>query len=238
MAEPLLSVCNLVAGYGSQNVLFGLDCSVERGELVAIVGPNGHGKTTLLRSISGLVRRRRGDILFGGQSLSGHRPDEIVAKGVVHVPQGDWLFPRMTVLENLMMGAHRRAAGRRAAERLDFVFSLLPKLAERRRQRASTLSGGERRMVGIGRGLMAQGELLMLDEPSLGLAPIVIEQIYDVIFRLKEGGQAILLVEENAARIADRADRMLLLDHGRFVWEGLGRELMARPEIFETYLGG
>jgi len=157
---------------------------------------------------------------------------------VVHVPQGDWLFPGMSVIENLLMGAYLPAAGVRVSDRLDFVLSLLPKLAERRRQLASTLSGGERRMVAIGRGLMAGGSLLMLDEPSLGLAPIVIDQIYEVVFALKGSGRTILLVEENAARVADHADRMLLLDNGAFVWEGSGPDLMVRPEIVETYLGG
>jgi branched-chain amino acid transport system ATP-binding protein len=148
------------------------------------------------------------------------------------------LFPDMTVLENLQMGAYLPAAAARVSERLDEVFALLPKLAERRSQVASTLSGGERRMVGIGRGLMAGGRLLMLDEPSLGLAPILIDQIYEVILRLRAAGRTIVLVEENVARVADKADRIHLLDNGRFVWEGAGSELMSRPEILATYLGG
>ena len=200
MVEPLLDVRDLAAGYAGREVLFGLNCRICSGELVAVVGPNGHGKTTLLRAISGLVRPSRGEILFAGEPLTRLRPDAIVARGVVHVPQGDWLFPGMSVIENLLMGAYLPAAGVRASDRLDFVLSLLPKLAERRRQLASTLSGGERRMVAIGRGLMAGGSLLMLDEPSLGLAPIVIDQIYELVFALKSSGRTILLVEENAAR--------------------------------------
>ncbi|MEO6781316.1 MAG: ATP-binding cassette domain-containing protein, partial [Bradyrhizobium sp.] len=168
MVEPLLDVRDLAAGYAGRDVLFGLNCRIWSGELVAMVGPNGHGKTTLLRAISGLVRPSRGEILFAGKPLARLRPDAIVARGVVHVPQGDWLFPGMSVIENLLMGAYLPAAGVRVSDRLDFVLSLLPKLAERRRQLASTLSGGERRMVAIGRGLMAGGSLLMLDEPSLG----------------------------------------------------------------------
>jgi branched-chain amino acid transport system ATP-binding protein len=154
------------------------------------------------------------------------------------VPQGDLLFPDMTVRENLLMGAYLPDAAAQSDERLEEVFQLLPKLRERQGQVASTLSGGERRMTGIGRGLMSGGKVLMLDEPSLGLAPIVIDQIYELIDRLKASGRTIVLVEENAARIFDRADRVYLLDNGHFVWSGSGAELMQRPEVLQTYLGG
>jgi branched-chain amino acid transport system ATP-binding protein len=166
------------------------------------------------------------------------RADEVVAAGLVHVPQGDLLFPEMTVLENLRMGAYLPEATRAERQRLEEVFTLLPKLKERRGQVASTLSGGERRMVGIGRGLMAGGKILMLDEPSLGLAPIVIDQIYAVIGELKASGRTVVVVEENAMRIAEMADEMHLLDNGSFVWSGSGSELLSRPEILATYLGG
>jgi branched-chain amino acid transport system ATP-binding protein len=156
----------------------------------------------------------------------------------VHVPQGDLLFPDMTVLENLLMGAYLPEAAAHVGRRLEEVFALLPKLRDRQNQIASTLSGGERRMVGIGRGLMAGGKVLMLDEPSLGLAPIIIDQIYELIDSLKATGRTIVLVEENVARVFDRADRVYLLDNGRFVWSGSGAELMKRPEVLETYLGG
>ena len=235
--SALLTIEQLTAGYGSQNVLHGVSLDVAEGGLTAIIGPNGHGKTTLLRAISGLVNLRAGRIALSGKSLGGLRPDEIVAAGIVHVPQGDMLFPEMTVLENLLMGAYLPAASAEAPRRLERVFSLLPKLKDRRNQVASTLSGGERRMVGIGRGLMAGGRLLMLDEPSLGLAPIVIDQIYDVVAELAAAGQSILVVEENAARVADKAALIALLDNGELVWSGAGAELMARPEILETYLG-
>jgi branched-chain amino acid transport system ATP-binding protein len=237
MAGALLKLDAISAGYHGQDVLRGLSLAIAEGELVAIVGPNGHGKSTLLRAISGLVRLSRGAIELGGRRLDRLRPDQIVAAGVVHVPQGDLLFPEMTVLENLQMGAYLPAASARLAERLEEVYALLPKLKERRDQVASTLSGGERRMVGIGRGLMADARLLLLDEPSLGLAPIIIDQIYEVIMALKRSGRTILLVEESAARVADKADRIHLLDHGEFVWAGAGSELMARPEILATYLG-
>jgi branched-chain amino acid transport system ATP-binding protein len=234
---PLLSIAGLSAGYGANQVLRGVSLDVPEGCLTAIIGPNGHGKTTMLRVISGLVPVRSGTIRFGGHSLAGKRGDEIVAAGIVHVPQGDLLFPEMTVLENLQMGAYLPEAGKQMRSRLDEVFALLPKLKERRDQVASTLSGGERRMVGIGRGLMAGGKLLMLDEPSLGLAPIVIDRIYEVIAALIETGRTILVVEENAARIADKAAQVALLDNGQFAWTGGGAELMQRPKILETYLG-
>jgi branched-chain amino acid transport system ATP-binding protein len=211
---------------------------VQEGTLAALIGPNGHGKTTLLRTISGLVSCRQGTISLGGRRIDRLRPDEIVSAGVVHVPQGDLLFPDMTVLENLRMGAYLPAAAALERQRLEEVFTLLPKLKERRGQTASTLSGGERRMVGIGRGLMAGGSLLMLDEPSLGLAPIVIDQIYAVITALRASGRTIVIVEENATRIAGLADRLHLLDNGRFAWAGSGAELMSSPEILSAYLGG
>jgi branched-chain amino acid transport system ATP-binding protein len=238
MSGALLTLADVTAGYQGRIVLRDLAMSVGEGSFVAIIGPNGHGKTTLLRTISGLVMPDAGSISLEGRRLERLRPDEIVAAGVVHVPQGDMLFPEMTVLENLQMGAYLPPAAARMVQSLDMVFALLPKLAERRNQVASTLSGGERRMVGIGRGLMAGGRLLMLDEPSLGLAPIVIDQIYEVIARLRQAGRTVLLVEENAARVVDSADHIYLLDNGQFVWNGAGHELMSRPEIVETYLGG
>jgi len=236
-AQPLLEVRGLVSGYGGLRVLDGLSFTVAEGEFLAIVGPNGHGKTTLLKTISGLVAARQGTITFAGAPIANLRPDRVVAAGLVHVPQGDLLFPDMSVRENLLMGAYVPAAASRAHARLAEVFAFLPKLRERQDQAAATLSGGERRMVGIGRGMMAAGKLLMLDEPSLGLAPILIDQIYALIDGLKAAGKTILLVEENPVRIFERADRACLLDNGRFVWTGSGPELMQRPEILETYLG-
>ncbi|WP_374653653.1 ABC transporter ATP-binding protein [Dongia sp.] len=235
--SALLTLANVTAGYGSQPVLHDVSLTIAEGGVTAIIGPNGHGKTTLLRAISGLLPLRSGRISLGGLALNDLRADEIVDAGIVHVPQGDMLFPEMTVLENLLMGAYLPAAAAESGRRLEQVFALLPKLRDRRGQVASTLSGGERRMVGIGRGLMGGGRLLMLDEPSLGLAPIVIDQIYEVIGELTAAGHSILVVEENAARVSDKAVLIALLDNGQLVWSGQGAELMARPEILETYLG-
>ena len=233
-----LELQRVSSGYGHHLVIRDLSFNVEEGQLAALIGPNGHGKTTLLRTVSGLVRARQGTIIFAGRRIDPLRPDEIVAAGIVHVPQGDLLFPDMTVRENLRMGAYLPGAAKHEARRFEEVFALFPKLKERQDQLASTLSGGERRMVGIGRGLMAGGRLLMLDEPSLGLAPIVIDQIYAVIASLKASGRTILIVEENATRIAEMADVLHLLDNGEFAWSGSGPELLSRPEILSTYLGG
>lgn len=239
MAEPAaLALTDLVAGYAGPPVLDGVSLEVRAGELVTVVGPNGHGKTTLLKAISGLLRPRRGAIALGGASIAGLPPDVIAARGVAHVPQGDMLFPQMTVEENLRMGAYVERSAATVAARLDEVYARLPKLAERRRQVASTLSGGERRMAGIGRGLMMGGRVMLIDEPSLGLAPLIIEQIYAVIAAIKASGRSILLVEENPARVTDIADRIHLLDNGAFVWSGPPADFMARDELFSTYLGG
>lgn len=238
MSAALLEIRNLEAGYGGQKVLRGVSFDVPQGAMVTLIGPNGHGKTTLLRVISGLVKAWGGEILLQGEKISGRRAHSTVEKGIVHIPQGDLLFADMTVYDNLMMGAYPSSAYATASERLAGVFKLLPRLDERRNQVASTLSGGERRMLSIGRGLMANGKLLLIDEPSLGLAPLVIDQIYDVIADLKRQGIAILLVEENASRVIGVADQVYLLDDGKIVWRGSPAEMEDNQDILETYLGG
>ena len=238
MSDPLLSVCHVFAGYTGRNVLRDISLDVHKGAFVSVIGPNGHGKSTLLKCISGLLRTGSGTIRFSGDDVTGLAAPAMAARGLVHVPQGDMLFADMTVHENLMMGAYLTSDKAAVRQRLDEVNSILPRLADRRQQLARTLSGGERRMVAIGRGLMAGGRLTMFDEPSLGLAPVIIDQIYDVMTRLRESGRTIVLVEENAMRAARQSDRMYLLDNGAMAWQGNGEEFLARPEVIRSYLGG
>jgi branched-chain amino acid transport system ATP-binding protein len=233
----MLEIENLSAGYGNQRVLHGVSLSLGEGQLVVVLGPNGHGKTTLLRCVSGIVHPATGHIRLGGEEIGGLRIDQIVHRGVVHIPQGDLIFPQMSVLENLLMGAYLETNRATTRQRLDQVYGLLPRLRERQHQIANTLSGGERRMLAIGRGLMIGGKTLLIDEPSLGLAPLAIDQIYQVLTNLKAEGRSILLVEENASRVADVADVAYLLDDGRIVWQGLAQQMWDNAELIETYLG-
>ena len=238
MREPILRVQDLETGYRGQKVLRGVSLDVPEGSLVAVLGPNGHGKTTLLKSISGLVPAWAGDVLLAGERITSDKPHRIVAKGVVHIPQGDLLFADMTVFDNLMMGAYLPAAYSKASERLSEIYKLLPRLRERQNQIASTLSGGERRMLSIGRGLMSGGRVLLIDEPSLGLAPLVIEQIYEVISDLRKSGVSSLIVEENVSRGMEVADYLYLIDDGKVVWQGAPGDIAASEGLFATYLGG
>lgn len=237
MSADALYLEELHAGYGGQRVLRGVGLAVPEGGVVTLIGPNGHGKTTLLRCISGLVPLSGGRILLDGSDISGQPAHEIVARGIGHIPQGDLIFPEMSVYDNLMMGAYLPRAYAGADAKLAEVFELLPRLRERRRQIASTLSGGERRMLAIGRGLMTRARILLIDEPSLGLAPLVIDQIYEVIADLKAQGLTILLVEENASRAMDMADHVHLLDDGVLVWSGTAAEMAENEDILATYLG-
>lgn len=226
------------SGYGRRNVLFDISLNVGEGKVVGIVGPNGHGKTTLLRTISGLLVASDGEIRFRGASIRGKAPHEIARLGVSHVPQGDLLFSQMTVWENLMMGAYREDDPARIKERLDLVVRLFPKLTQLEKKVVRSLSGGERRMVGIGRGLMASADLIMIDEPSLGLAPIVIDQVYDAIREIRAAGVSVLLVEENPERAASMADYLYLVDNGSVKWQGDQEAFRsAGRELIQTYLG-
>ena len=208
------------------------DASLEisKGSLVTIIGPNGHGKTTLLRCISGIIGVDSGSVSFDGVRIDGLRVDEVVQLGVVHIPQGDMLFPEMTVDENLLMGGYLINSDSQVDRRRGQVLDLFPKLGERKDQIANTLSGGERRMLAIGRGLMTGAKILLMDEPSLGLAPVVIEQIFESIRTLNKEGQTILLVEENVSRA-------ILLDEGQITWDGSGDELSKNDRLMEVYLG-
>ncbi len=197
----MLKVTDLQAGYAGSEVLHSLSLEVRDGESVVVLGPNGHGKTTLLRAISGLIRPTGGRVEFDGQDITHKRASDIVGVGVIHIPQGDLPFPELTVMENLLMGAYRSVAWRRRKQKLEQVFTLFPVLKERPNQLARSLSGGERRMLALGRGLMSEAKLLMIDEPSLGLAPFLIEDVYKTIQDIHKTGLSILLVDENADHI-------------------------------------
>lgn len=235
--EPLLSVAGLTTGYGDVAVLHGVTISVSANETVAILGPNGHGKTTLLRTISGLQPGWSGDVRFDGSLITREAAHRIAARGLIHAPQGDLLFGEMTVMENLFAGAFLPRAWPKRQERLQSIWTIFPALEPRKHELARNLSGGERRMVAIGRGLMADVKLLMIDEPSLGLAPIAIHNLYEALAKLKTMGIAILLVEEAAERISGIADWLYLLDSGRIAREGSADELLGDPAMLEAYLG-
>lgn len=231
----LLSIKGLVSGYHHHQVLHGVDLEVMRGAIVAIIGPNGHGKSTLLKAISGLLPAWSGQIEFNGRKLP-ERASDIARLGLVHVPQGDQLFTGLTVEENLLMGAFTRSDSD-VGKTLEEVYTLFPKLRDRRAQRAESLSGGERRMAGIGRGLMAKGHLMMVDEPSLGLAPLVTDQIYQVLGHLAQAGQSIIVVEEDISRVSKVATELHLLDGGEFAWRGSPDQLRNSADVLRTYLG-
>jgi branched-chain amino acid transport system ATP-binding protein len=233
----MLKVTDLQAGYAGSEVLHSLSLEVRDGETVVVLGPNGHGKTTLLRAISGLIRPTGGRVEFDGQVISHKRASDIVAAGVIHIPQGDLPFPELTVMENLLMGAFRPDAWRVRKQNLEQVFELFPILRERSDQLARSLSGGERRMLALGRGLMSKAKLLMIDEPSLGLAPFLIDNVYETIRNIRKTGLSILLVDENADHIAGLADRVYLLEAGTLIKEGGAAEMLRDEALLAAYLG-
>jgi branched-chain amino acid transport system ATP-binding protein len=236
MAEPLLSVRGLVAGYGETEVLRGVDMDVADGEIVAVLGSNGVGKTTLNMALSGVLPIKAGTILLEGRRIDHWTPSAIVTAGLIQVPEGRRIFPDLSILENLELGSYRRGKADRAIN-LDKVYEIFPRLRERRRQVAGTLSGGEQQMLAIGRGLMAEPRLLILDEPSLGLSPLLVEEMFALIERLHEGGLSILLVEQNVVQSLAVATRAYVLENGRFIMSGPAAELSANPELERTYLG-
>jgi len=233
----MLKVTDLHAGYAGSEVLHALSMHVGEGESVVVLGPNGHGKTTLLRAISGLIRPTAGAVEFDGQVISNKGTAEIVAAGVVHIPQGDLPFPELTVMENLLLGAYRPDAWRERKQKLEQVFELFPVLRERPKQLARSLSGGERRMLALGRGLMSKAKLLMIDEPSLGLAPFLIDKVYETIINIRKTGLSILLVDENADHIAGLADRVYLLEAGILIREGSADDMLRDKALLAAYLG-
>ncbi len=234
---PFLEINNIDVYYGDVQVIFDLSLKVEKGEVVSIIGGNGAGKSTLLRTISGLMQPRAGEIRFQDTPINAKHPEEIVDDGIVHVPEGRRLFSLMTVKDNLIVGGYNRRASNATEQTIQNVYELLPRLQERESQLAMTLSGGEQQMVAIGRGLMALPHLLMLDEPSLGLAPILIRDIFETVRKIADQGTTVLLVEQDVKHSLNLSDRGYVLEHGRVVMEGQAAELMNDPHVKEAYLG-
>ena len=233
----ILKVDDINVWYGSIHAIKGVSFEVNEGEIVTLIGANGAGKSTTLNTVSGLLRSKTGSITFAGENLAKVPPHKIVEKGLAQVPEGRRVFLQMTVQENLEMGAYTQP-GSGVAKDLEMVYGLFPRLKERCRQTAGTLSGGEQQMLAMGRALMSHPKLLMLDEPSMGLAPILVEQIFDIIQSLHKNGSTILLVEQNAQAALSIADRGYVLETGKIVTSGTGAELLASPAIKKAYLGG
>jgi branched-chain amino acid transport system ATP-binding protein len=239
MTEPiLLSVEKVSAGYGKMEILHGVDVMVRAGELVCIIGPNGAGKSTAFKAIVGFLRPTRGRVVFNGGEITGLRPDLLLRRGLAYVPQGRIVFPQMTVLENLEMGAYTERDPARVRAALDRVYALFPILMERRRQKAGTMSGGEQQMLAIGRALMTAPKLILLDEPSLGLAPKFVTLIFEKLTEMKHAGFTLMVVEQNAVKALSVADRGYVLELGRNRFEGTGQKLLTDPEVKRLYLGG
>ena len=235
----MLEIKNLTASYGTINALHGISLSVAAGSIVTLIGANGAGKSTTLRAISGLVKPGGGEILYEGQNIAGLPPHEIVKRGLSHVPEGRMIFANLTVLENLQMGAYLQRDKAVINRELDFVFATFPRLKEREKQVAGTLSGGEQQMLAIGRALMSQPKFLMMDEPSLGIAPLLVKTIFEKIVEInRERGITILLVEQNANLALEISHHAYVLETGRVILEGDSAALRQNPEIKRAYLGG
>jgi branched-chain amino acid transport system ATP-binding protein len=232
----MLEVAGLAAGYGALPVLRGIDFTIAEGEIVAVLGSNGAGKSTLNNVLSGLMRPSAGRISFGGEDIAGARPAAIVARGLIQVPEGRRIFPNLSVRENLEIGSYRRGRPRRAAN-IARVIAIFPRLGERMTQLAGTLSGGEQQMLAIGRGLMAEPLLLILDEPSLGLSPLLVEEMFALIARIRADGLSVLLVEQNVMQSLAIADRAYVLEQGKFTLSGAGAVLLDDPRLRQAYLG-
>ncbi len=233
----MLAVDNVTAGYGAFTALWDVSLRVAAGEAVAVVGPNGAGKTTLMRVISGMIAPRAGAIAFEGQAVGGRPAYDIVGRGIAHVPEGRRIFPALTVADNLKMGAFLPAARRQYGESLARVFALFPVLAERQGQRAGSLSGGEQQMLAVGRALMSRPKLILLDEPSMGLAPVMVLRLFDLIRRVREEGYTILVVEQNVRQVLKLVDRAYLLEVGRIKMEGRADELAEQDFVRKAYVG-
>ena len=233
----MLELRSVTAGYGHFTALWDVTLRVDSGEAVAVVGPNGSGKTTLLRVISGLIAPRAGDLVFDGAALGGKPAYEIVAHGIAHVPEGRRIFSALTVADNLKMGAFLPGARQGFGASLERVYALFPVLAERHKQRAGSLSGGEQQMLAIGRALMSRPKLILLDEPSMGLAPVLVLRLFDLIRRIREEGYTILIVEQNVRQVLKLVDRAYLLEVGRIKTEGRAAELAEQDFVRKAYVG-
>ena len=238
MTPTLLRAEGLTAGYGKLAILHDVTLEVRQGEMVGVIGPNGAGKSTSFKTIVGFLRPNSGRVIFDGQDITGLRPDQVLHRGLAYVPQGRIVFPQMTVLENLEMGAYIERDPRRVRDALERVHALFPALAERSRQLAGTMSGGEQQMVAIGRALMTTPKLILLDEPSLGLSPKFVSVIFDKLMEMKRAGFTLMVVEQNAARALAVADRGYVLELGRNRFEGTGPSLLNDPDVKRLYLGG
>jgi len=234
----MLEICDLVCGYGGVTALRGISLDVKLGQLVALIGANGAGKSTALRAISGLVPPRSGSMVFDGRNITGARPTRVLACGIAHCPEGRKVFPHMSVEENLMMGAYLRTSKAEIIADRDRIYADFPRLAERRRQAAGTLSGGEQQMLAIGRALMSRPRLIMFDEPSLGLAPNIVERTFAIIRRIRDAGTTVLLVEQNAFAALEMCDNAYLLESGKIVLSGPGKQLIENEHVRKAYLGG
>ena len=234
----MLEIQNMVCGYGQITALKGITLSVKAGQLVALIGANGAGKSTTLRAISGLVPPRSGTMTFEGEDITSASPQKVLTKGIAHCPEGRRVFPHMTVAENLDMGAYLRSDTSEINADRDRIYGEFPRLAERRKQAAGTLSGGEQQMLAIGRALMSRPRLVMFDEPSLGLAPNIVERTFAIIRAIRDAGTTVLLVEQNAFAALEMCDHAYLLEAGRVVLSGAGSELIENEHVRRAYLGG
>jgi branched-chain amino acid transport system ATP-binding protein len=233
----MLSLSSVSAGYGSFQALFGVSLEVPDGEAVGVIGPNGAGKTTLMRVISGLIPLREGEMSIAGRSIAGLPAHEVIQRGIAHVPENRRLFPRLSVEENLRIGAFIPQARARFAEQLDYVYTLFPRLKDRRDQLAGTMSGGEQQMCAIGRALMSKPKLLLMDEPSAGLAPIIVQQVFELVQRIRAEGLTVLIVEQNVQQVLDVVDRAYLLEVGTIKLSGTAAELRNNSLIRQSYMG-
>lgn len=238
MAETMLAVTNLTVSYGAIRALKGVSFTVERGEIVSLIGSNGAGKTTTLHAVSNLIRKQGGSVVFDGEDITSLAPDHIVRRGLIHVPEGRRIFANLTVRENLEMGAFVRRDKAGIRSDMERVYELFPRLKERVRQVAGTLSGGEQQMLAMGRAIMSRPTLLLLDEPSMGLAPILVDEIFDIIKRINREGVTILLVEQNAYKAMTIARRVSILETGTVSMSGSAAELIHDPAVKSAYLGG